>query len=712
MKRLGFVWLILFTLAACFQSPVIPSSTTTDPLPSATFFPTRTPVPPSPYPVSLEVISPDNIERLEEIDVLGEGRIYSVALSPDEKTIAVYTATGIHLYDSKTLIETDFIDPFDSKLLGSRHPMAFSPDGKFLAFFEDEYISLWNLTNNQRKNWIYSPIEDYKPSKIEFSPQGDHIVITSLGIYRPCDGPGINFALYDLEGRLLFDRYYCDADVENYYRLTPDGKWYIFYSSIWAPFPIELLVVDLDSGSLIESAYYDPDDYDLQDFYYDVSPDGKLLASLESNESIKRTRILDARTREVLQVVDGIIEFYVNENEEIVWREGDGVWQYNRDFNFNEKCEDYFIGRGVSEKIFAFENKAVIYFYPVTLELWNLSTCEFEKVVSYPSAIETAFSPDGRYLASSNRFNLYVWEMKTGQIHFVVNGRLFKEGVDVYAFSRDGERLISGTRRESRSYRLSIWDTQSGRLLRSLQPKGVYLRDVFVTHDNTIILAQDSEGFNFWDIETGELISTIPSGPFAFDANYGQIWVGVGSKDQQKTITLFNYLTGEIIDEIETPYPYNRDMHVSKDGKKLAIISNGLIMLDVETGEELFRIEGSGRFNRSENIIEGDTFFTSGVFYGVTEVWDFEEESPLFSLPDFGPISPDGEMVVTWKNKNSLYFWDLQTGNYLGQIFVGVPANSITFNYNSITFSPDGRLLAITSENGSIYLWGVKSEID
>lgn len=723
MKRLSFALLILYSFTACYNPSATPPTAITGDLPSATLFPTTTPVPALPYPISLEVISPDNIDRLEEIDVWGEGNIYSVALSPDEETIAVYTATGIHLYDSKTLIKTQSLDSFDPHAHKSPPPIAFSPDGKYLAYFEGEAAIFLNLSTSHREKKIFSLIEEYEPSRIEFSPESNHIVVTALGYNSPCDNSGINFALYNLKGHLLFDRYFCNFYADHYYRLTTDGKLYIFFKSrMIILVPLELNVVDLDTGSLIESASYDPEDYDPQDLFYDVSPDGKLLASSEFKDSVGITKILDAQTREVLQVIDGKIEFYVNENGEVVWRDRD--WLYTQEYYMNEKCEIKHHDIDEYKIVFSFENKVVLSFSHFrdidTLELWNLSTCDVENAISFSSAEETAFSPDGKYLASSNGYNLYVWDMKTGQDHFTVYGLPFEGPVDIFAFNRDGARLITSTMGRPwlipgsiyENYTLSIWDTQSGELLKSLQPKGINLRKVFVTPYRNIIVASDSEGFNFWDIETGELISTIQSGPFTFDTNDDQIWVGVGIKDQQKTITLFNFLTGKIVREIETLYPYIQHIHISEDGKKLAmtvLMENGrwshvLMMLDIETGEELFRVAGFGRFNYSEDVEKGKTFITVGGMSEIIDIWNYGNESPLFSLPSKGPISPDNKMMVTMQENNLLYFWDLYTGNYLSQKFIGVSPSSITF-------SPDGRLLAITDPNGLIHLWAVKSNI-
>jgi len=56
------------------------------------------------------IIEPKNVYKLQIVDKWGKGNVYGVALSSDEKEIAVSTAAGIYIYNYATLQEQQFID--------------------------------------------------------------------------------------------------------------------------------------------------------------------------------------------------------------------------------------------------------------------------------------------------------------------------------------------------------------------------------------------------------------------------------------------------------------------------------------------------------------------------------------------------------------------------------------------------------------------------
>jgi WD40 repeat protein len=83
---------------------------------------------------------------------------------------------------------------------------------------------------------------------------------------------------------------------------------------------------------------------------------------------------------------------------------------------------------------------------------------------------------------------------------------------------------------------------------------------------------------------------------------------------------------------------------------------------------------------------------------GLTEKHDQSSVSP-----DIIRITPDADAVVTVSN-DSATFWQLATGTLLHRL--EGHGGEIT----DIAFSPDGRLLASSSKDGSIRLWDVMSK--
>ena len=76
------------------------------------------------------VITPENINQVEEIAVLGRGNAYETVFSPDGTILAVASSIGIWLYDFHDLeAEPRFLEGHTDDVIS----IDFSPDGWFIA---------------------------------------------------------------------------------------------------------------------------------------------------------------------------------------------------------------------------------------------------------------------------------------------------------------------------------------------------------------------------------------------------------------------------------------------------------------------------------------------------------------------------------------------------------------------------------------------------
>lgn len=71
-------------------------------------------------------------------------------------------------------------------------------------------------------------------------------------------------------------------------------------------------------------------------------------------------------------------------------------------------------------------------------------------------------------------------------------------------------------------------------------------------------------------------------------------------------------------------------------------------------------------------------------------------------------FSPDGHLLATYQKNGYLKVFDVSNGQQL-KILEGWRNYELVDN-GQLTFSPDGRLLALASSNSSLRLWGVSQE--
>ncbi|MFU8826504.1 MAG: WD40 repeat domain-containing protein [Brevefilum sp.] len=177
------------------------------PSPTATATPTITPTPapsdtPAPTPTETmtwddqglsltpiprfnEIITADNVTRVEPIAVWGNGKANTLALSPDNEILAVGTGIGVYLYESLNfLFITTLPTPYPVQSI------AFAPNQLFLALGQAEgRIDIFDLNTLALINRLVVPnVNLSSPHEVgvHFSADGRHlasVITTESSLY-------------------------------------------------------------------------------------------------------------------------------------------------------------------------------------------------------------------------------------------------------------------------------------------------------------------------------------------------------------------------------------------------------------------------------------------------------------------------------------------------------------------------------------------------
>ena len=143
-------------------------------------------------------------------------------------------------------------------------------------------------------------------------------------------------------------------------------------------------IIDLATGGLIETVFYDSQNIDPNNTYYDISSDGKVFASIGIENDQPVTRLIDADTKEVLQTMDGTFTFMPSLDGTFSWKER----RPKSDTQFRGTCKIGLDNTHVYEhykEIISNEDRiSVIYTYDSlyqSLELWDVNTCNLIKQI-------------------------------------------------------------------------------------------------------------------------------------------------------------------------------------------------------------------------------------------------------------------------------------------------------------------------------------------
>ena len=241
-----------------------------------------------------------------------------------------------------------------------------------------------------------------------------------------------------------------------------------------------------------------------------------------------------------------------------------------------------------------------------------------------------AYSPDGRFLALDDHFQIAIWDVEKKQIHGHIETFRSDPSKEVYgaslAFSPDSKYLAAGTGwpflHSSRKSNLYVWDVESLQEVKHSEASLDYantplhendsiIMAVEFTPDGKALFAADHKGFvRIWDTATWSLQSTLrfPRLTAMDISNDGSLLaLGFGNwNDPNQGIILWDLKIGARRQTLLGQRPFA--LAFSADGKTLASTTerHDVVLWDVATGMPLRKLEGH------PTTVSGASFSTDG----------------------------------------------------------------------------------------------------
>ena len=274
----------------------------------------------------------------------------------------------------------------------------------------------------------------------------------------------------------------------------------------------------------------------------------------------------------------------------------------------------------------------------------NMDERETNRLPYYSRSV--AYSPDGRFLAMDDHFQIAIWDLENDRIHgFVEVPRVGPATEDLgasLAFSPDSKYLAAGTGlpflHAPRRSNLHVWDIESltevekssveaGTSTTPLHENEHILMAVAFTPDGESLIAADHDGMvRFWNTATWSLEKTLEfprltAMDISGDGNL--LALGFGrSRDPNPGILLWDIKAGTRRRTLLGHRPFA--VAFSPDGRTLASTSerHDVLLWDVATGMQLRKLEGH------ETTVSGADFSSDGTklatndLYGGLQIWE------------------------------------------------------------------------------------------
>jgi WD40 repeat protein len=315
----------------------------------------------------------------------------------------------------------------------------------------------------------------------------------------------------------------------------------------------------------------------------------------------------------------------------------------------------------------------------------------------------TLTSDGTRALVGNSRLTL--WDLATSSER--------EEGPISIALSVMALALIPGTSfLVSASGRtLKIWDTVSGREIRTLTGHTAMVEAVAVTPDGRhAVSGSFDKTLKVWDLQTGEILRTLIGHEselidLALSGD-GRLAISCGIRGEVK---VWNLEDGKEIHSRKKPSGYLTALAATEDGR-LAVVGfqdqgdESPAIVNLATGHVVGALRGHEASVAKVLIIPGTDRILTGSFDATIRMWDLPTRRELLRLEGHTDrirsltVTPDGRYAVSGSDDSTLRVWNLQTGACL-TVFTGDGVMT------SCVITPDARLIVAGELSGNLHFF-------
>ncbi len=638
--------------------------------------------------------------------------VNSVAFSPDGRTIASGSDDRtIYLWDMATGKQTALLEGHAGRV----RSVSFSPDGRTIASGSwDDTIRLWDVATGKQTalleghtSWVNS---------VAFSPEGRTIA----------SGSGDNtIRLWDVVTGKQTALLEGHTDGVLSVAFSPDGRTIASGSvdntiRLWDVVTGKQTALLEGHTSWVNSVAF--------------SPDGRTIASGSDDNTIRlwdvatdqQTALLEGHTRSVLSVAfspDGrTIASGSDDNNIHLWDVATGKQTALLEGHAYSVLSVAFSPDGRTITTGSQDN---------TIRLWDVVTGKQTALLEghTDGVLSVTFSPDGRTMASGSGGERYsddstirLWDVATGKQTALLEGHT--DLVRGVAFSPDGLTIASGSGDKT----LRLWDVATGKQTALLYGHTKSVRSVAFSPDGrTIALGSLDNTIRLWYVAISQQTAVLEG----HEGHEGRVTSVTFSPDGRtiasgswdNTIRLWDVATGK---QTAALGEYTGDVNsvaFSPDGRTIASGSRDrtIRLWDIATGKQTALLEGheghEGRITSVTFSPDGRTIASGS--YGTIRLWDVAtgKQTALLEGLTGGTgyvrnvaFSPDSRIIASleecWYKKLTdwtiaLALWDVAAGKQIA-ILEG-HAGRVT----SVTFSPDGRTIALVSNDSTVRLWDI-----
>lgn len=269
---------------------------------------------------------------------------------------------------------------------------------------------------------------------------------------------------------------------------------------------------------------------------------------------------------------------------------------------------------------------------------------------------------DGRLFASrAHESAIGIWDLGTGSLLAKLEGHT--GGMIDVDYSPSVGRIASsdGT--------IRVWDAVSGQLLLSFGKRNECVLSLYFTHDGKRIFSHsvDRNGVDrirIWETTTGRQIRSWKKNINGVRINIGNRKLFLDTKGND--IVLSQASSGKIVQVFRGHTDEVCTLNVSPDNKYIVSVSmdKSIRVWELSSGKCLWKKRcNAGSFGSIDFVPGGKTFVSSVYYFGYTKLWDIATGQCRLDIKDnFLTFGDGGNTMITADRKNDIRMWNVQSG--------------------------------------------------
>ena len=275
-----------------------------------------------------------------------------------------------------------------------------------------------------------------------------------------------------------------------------------------------------------------------------------------------------------------------------------------------------------------------------------------------------AFSPDGNRIASGDWSKLRVWDSNTGEALLTLAGT--HSALDV-AFSPDGKYLAESGHEHS----ALIFDARTGQTVRRLEGLEIHGNAVAFSADSKSLALALGDAVEVREVETGRRLLNLMVGDAMHCVAFSPDGERLAAGGNDWKVRVWHATNGRELLIFKGHYQDVYGVAFSPDSKRIASASrdNSAKVWDAVTGREIVTFTGHCQEVWDVAFSPDGKRVASISRDGAARVWDAANGQELFVFFDIGntrvpqalgvAFSPDGKRLATGFGANAIKVWKL-----------------------------------------------------